>query len=424
MSRDSPAPLIPRLATTRGRPVRRAHGPVGKWWIRVHRWASIVFGLWFVVQATSGAVLLYGFDIARSLHPERYTVTASATPMGPLESLRMVQALHPELGAAGVQTYEGVHMVRGPGDSRDHVDAFVDPGTGRINGIGRELPGFVMFLLNLHDCALACEGMPGYLPWLATPLAAPFGEGATLGTWLLGALGTSVILLTVSGAVIWWPGRRALRTGFTVRRHKGRYARDLDLHRVVGIVAVPFLLIWGVTGAAFYYQWPQRAYFALLPGQADTAPARPQPGEGPPLSLERARDGVLASNPGAQLVGVTPGSGTYWFALRDGPGETGAPFDPYRYSTFAGNHSVAVDDRGGGTVDRLSGGGPFTERVWRDGTLYGLHFGTLVAPLPRALWLAFGLSPLVLGVTGFTVWQVKNRSARNRRRRRRAATTL
>lgn len=163
MARDAlrdpaPARTSVRPAPNRKRAVRRAHGPVSKWWIRTHRWVSIVFGLWFMLQATSGSVLLFGSDIARMLYPERYIVTASATPMGPLQSLRMVQASHPELGATGVQTYEGVHLVRGPSAGRDRVDAFVDPGTGRINGIGRELPGFVMLLLNFHDCALTCEG--------------------------------------------------------------------------------------------------------------------------------------------------------------------------------------------------------------------------------------------------------------------------
>lgn len=417
------APAATRIATPRKRAVRRAHGPINKWWIRAHRWASIVLGLWFTVQASSGAVLLYGADIATALHPERYTVTPSATPMGPLEALRLVQARHPELAASGVQTYAGVYMVRGPGDSRDHIDAFVDPGTGRINGIGRELPGFVMLLLNLHDCALSCQGMPGYVSWLAAPLPAVFGPGVTLGTWLLGLIGTSVILLTISGAIIWWPGRRALKSGFTVRRNRGRYARDLDLHRVVGVVAVPFLLMWGVTGAAFYYHWPRAVYFALLPGDVDSAPAQPTRGTGPPLALEQARDEVLASRPGTAMVGVSPIDGTYWFRLADKPDSGGgAPFDPYRYSTFAGSRSVAVDSRGGGALEDLpSEDEPFTERVWRDGTLYGLHFGTIVSALPRTVWMLFGLSPLLLAITGFTVWWTKRRSARNRRRRRKAS---
>lgn len=122
---------------------------------------------------------------------------------------------------------------------------------------------------------------------------------------------------------------------------------------------------------------------------------------------------MLAANPGAELVGVAPIAGTYWFGLRDRVGG----FDPYRYSTFAGNHSVAVDERGGGMVDDLAGGGgPVTERIWHDGTVYGTHFGTL-APAPlRLVWFTFGLSPLLLGVTGFTVWWTERRSARNRRR--------
>jgi hypothetical protein len=40
-------------------------------------------------------VLLYGNDLARAQHPERYTVTPSATPMSQLDALSMVRASHP-----------------------------------------------------------------------------------------------------------------------------------------------------------------------------------------------------------------------------------------------------------------------------------------------------------------------------------------
>jgi uncharacterized iron-regulated membrane protein len=43
-----------------------------------------------------------------------------------------------------------------------------------------------------------------------------------------------------------------------------------------------------------------------------------------------------------------------------------------------------------------------------------------VPAIPRVIWLLFGLSPVLLGITGTTVWLTKSRSNRNRRRRRKA----
>lgn len=401
---------------------RRTHGRINRWWIRLHRWTSLALGLLLLVETTSGAILLYGNDLARLVHPRRYQVTASPHPMSDVAALAMVRATHPELGAFGVQHYQGVYLVRG-GDpeSRDYTDAFVDPGSGRINGIGAELPTPIAFLVNLHDAGLTGRGMPGYLPWLSTPLPAVFGAHVTVGTYLLGLLGVLAVFLAVSGAIIWWPGIRMLTSGLRVRRGRGRYARDLDLHRVVGIVTVPFLLMWGVTGAAFYYDWPQRVYFALSPGQPRPAPAPPVPGRGPLLAPAQARGQALAAHPGASVLGFVerhperPG-GTYGFRLADG-------FDPYRYWNFAGQAYVAVDSHGGGIQDWVPRDREtaLSRRLWNGGVYDGLHFGTLLGPLPRLVLFVAGLMPLVLGWTGLTVWWTRSRSARNRRRRLRAA---
>lgn len=400
---------------------RRAHGPINKWWIRTHRWTSLALGLLFLVEAVTGAVLLYGNDIARVLHPQRYAWTPSATPITPVAALELVKAAHPEINPTGVQRFEDIYLVRGEGNGRDQTDAFVDPGSGHINGLGPELPRPILFLINIHDCALTCEGLPGYQAWMTTPLPSFFGKGATIGGYLLGLLGALTIFLAISGAVVWWPGLRGLIAGFVVRRGRGPYARDLDLHRLVGIVAVPFLLMWGITGAAFYYQWPAQVYSGLLPGAVRDVREAPKPGTGPLLTLEQARAQVLAAHPGAEFDAFTldeptePG-GTYSFRLHQG-------FDPYHYWNYAGSITVRVDSHGGGMQDYAPNRpeDPAAQNLWETGFYNGLHFGTVVSPIPRLIWLTFGLTPVLLGVTGVTVWLTKSRSARNRKRRRRAA---
>jgi uncharacterized iron-regulated membrane protein len=71
---------------------------------------------------------------------------------------------------------------------------------------------------------------------------------------VVGSVGVFLIFLVISGIWIWWPGLRRFASGFVGAPWRGGYVRDLDLHKLVGIVAVPFLLLWGVTGAA----WPEK----------------------------------------------------------------------------------------------------------------------------------------------------------------------
>lgn len=49
---------------------------------------------------------------------------------------------------------------------------------------------------------------------------------------------------------------------------------------MVGIVSVPFPLMWGVTGVAFFFQWPDQLCFALLPGHSCDRTSAATPGNG------------------------------------------------------------------------------------------------------------------------------------------------
>lgn len=111
-----------------------------------------------------------------------------------------------------------------------------------VNEIGIDQPWFLALLVNIHDCALGCEGYPGYQSWMTKHMpGAP--EAVTIGYFVLGSIGVFLVFMVISGVVIWWPGLRCWKSGFQVRRRRGGYVRDLDLHKVVGIVAVPFLMM-------------------------------------------------------------------------------------------------------------------------------------------------------------------------------------
>lgn len=155
----------------------------------------------------------------------------------------------------------------------------------------------------------------------------------------------------------------------------------------------------------------------MLPGSYTEDPVPPESGTGDLLSYDKAEAMALERHPGADVVGVTEytpaeAGGTYDFRLREG-------VDPYRYSSFGGNIYVSVDSHGGGVLDYSNTDGPIAERWWNNAVYYGLHFGSVVPGIPRLIWLLFGLTPVLLAVTGVTVWLTKWRSRRSRRQRRR-----
>jgi uncharacterized iron-regulated membrane protein len=200
----------------------------------------------------------------------------------PGEALATVRQELPDFSVAGASVVEnrGAWEVL---DEEGHV-ARVDETAGRLLGTIDREGGVMGFFGSLHMCALGCEGMPGYVPFLAKP-AQVDGFDLTLGNegnWgglILAVIALLLLALAISGLVLWWPGGGKLRRGVSVRRGRGRYKLNYDLHKVVGFVALPFLLMWAVTGTLF--ELPKQAdaaWYALTPGdeppEAELPPSR------------------------------------------------------------------------------------------------------------------------------------------------------
>src|SRR5712664_550337 len=78
----------------------------------------------------------------------------------------------------------------------------------------------------------------------------------------IGAIG--LILLCLTGAIIWWPGvghwRRALAVNW-----KSPFARlSWDLHSALGFWGFLFVLMWGISGLYFAFPQPFNAVFGLI----------------------------------------------------------------------------------------------------------------------------------------------------------------
>ncbi len=75
--------------------------------------------------------------------------------------------------------------------------AYVDPGTGRVNGIADRQSGVMGFMRNLHLCALSCEGYPAYIPFLAKPAPVLGNEELTVGGLILAVTGADHVVQVV-----------------------------------------------------------------------------------------------------------------------------------------------------------------------------------------------------------------------------------
>ncbi len=84
----------------------------------------------------------------------------------------------------------------------------------------------------------------------------------------IGALG--LILLCLTGAIVWWPGMKNWRRSLTVNWSVHFPRINWDLHSAAGFWCFLFVLMWGVSGFYFVFPRPFDAFYVLDPADAHT----------------------------------------------------------------------------------------------------------------------------------------------------------
>jgi uncharacterized iron-regulated membrane protein len=381
---------------------------------RFHRSVALTLGLFLVVFTTSGALLLFRPDVQRAMNPRAFQSARLSTdhPVSIAEALHTVQRTQPNFPAGRVWSDGQVYRVYNT--AQTHWWS-VDPGSGRVLGHdGTPLDGFWGLLKNLHTCMLTCTQYPGYL----SPLTATVpGLGVPVSTMVYGLLVLTVLALALSGFRL---ASAALRSGLRVRWSRaGRLVRHSDLHRVVGVVAAPFLGVWAITGAGFQVPVIDQIWYALTPGAHAAAPAAtPAPaGHGPDIGVDAALRGASTLvGPGhPPIFALLPSGGAMLYHFR---------FEaaPLTYGDTTDGIRVEVDRyRGTARFEDNPPGSPAATVLWENWR-YPVHSGIVAHGWWRLPWLAVGIAPLTLAVTGGAAWLFRRRLARERAARRRTRT--
>ncbi|MGK8524818.1 PepSY-associated TM helix domain-containing protein [Nocardia asteroides] len=392
---------------------KRSRKPLRRRLISIHRWSALILGLVLVVQSTSGAILLYHAELFRARHASFYHHTDAPPVIDTERAVALVRAGDPGFDVGWVGMDGGVIVI---GNTQYTAAYSVDPGTGRINERVDLTGGVLGWLVNLHDCAFGCARYSGAVPILENQ--APL-ISITWAALILVLLGTLLVALAVSGAVIWWPSLRRLRHGFRVRWRKGRFARDRDLHNVIGIVAVPFLLMWGITGITIEWPAAQRAWLVATGGNTNLVRAekffvpRTSDAGRAPISIGEVGPIVRRAAPGRLAYLLLPTEAAPYYRAT-----VAGAYSPREHRLFySGDVMVYVNayDESDIKVVDASHDRPLANTFYAK-VFEPAHFGWMVNGWWRLVWLAFGLTPLALAVTGLSAWLFRRRTERRRHR--------
>ena len=437
--------LVKAERTDGAAPKRRQPSRIRRWAMRprrglvkVHRWLSLGLMVWIVIVAFTGAWLVERHQLDAWLHPGRYDATSG--DVGPERAKDAAQAEMPDDASVYVVTLpvngRGVYQVGfelpadRKGDEPVYKRVFVDPGNGEVNSVIDESAGFTQWLYRGHMYLWQDHGVFGVFDphsgWCrAVNGAEPGGVKGVVcdvipdGMDLVGWLGVGFIVILVSGFYLWyWPGVKRWANAVRIQRGRGRFTFNMSLHKAIGFIVWIPLTVITFTGIAFAFPNLEHWYDNVTPAQRDFYLWEPpesqavseKPAGREPITLDDYIDIVEARYPDRTIHDINPPvdkTGVYSAWVTRG-------FDPWTREGGAGNTYVFVDQYTGEIVyDGTPEDGNVFDQLWDDWS-FPLHTGDFGGPISRGAWFVVGISPIVLGVTGVTMWVVR----RNKRAKR------
>jgi uncharacterized iron-regulated membrane protein len=206
-----------------------------KAWLRkatfqLHLWSGIGIGLYVLVISVTGSIVVYRNELY---------VAATRAPIVIAQS--GPRLTDDELKSAATRAYPGhtiadIHVGQLPDSPvtislngrTGHIDRLFNPYTGEDLGDPVTF-GYraVSKLLELHDDLLA----------------------GNTGRSINGLAALLIIVLALTGIVVWWPGIQTWRRSLTVHRNVGWRRFTWDLHSMIGFWTLGFIVLFALSGA-------------------------------------------------------------------------------------------------------------------------------------------------------------------------------
>ncbi|CAO3410634.1 PepSY-associated TM helix domain-containing protein [Azospirillum largimobile] len=391
----------------------------------IHLWVGLILCLPLVLLGITGSILVVEDEI-RGLSGD---TPAQATAEGPLQPVSAILAAARAAAPAGTQPGflilpeepghpAVVRLVAARGGERGGQQGAPQAAQGGAPQGGPPQGSMGMLRIDPVSLALLGDGNPaqasgGFLRTVHI-LHGNLLIRDRVGREIVGWLGVAMLVLGVSGLVLWWPRPGRWKAAFTVKAGARGVRLHRDLHGAVGIWTLAVFIV--VTFSGVYLAFPQSlgaGVSSVLPARDLRAAVTVQPVKGAtPIDVDRAVALAREALPGAELRSVSPPARpdqAYRIGLAAAGQAHGAP-----------TATVFVD--------------PWTARVAevRDPATYSagetvmawqrpLHAGEGLGPLWK--WAVFlsGVLPPLFAVTGTLMWWLKRKARRAKDAERAAA---
>jgi uncharacterized iron-regulated membrane protein len=397
--------------TEKPRATQRTHA---SWWrspqrvflrraiFQIHLWSGVLLAIYAIVIGLTGSALIFKDEIERATQPSLYHVAPGTQQVTLDTTVRRIQSERPNWIAFALRDF----------DQRDQATTVL-----LRAATGKETPNYRMVSFNPYTGEVLFDRLryAGILGWMSN-LHVYLLSGET-GLLVSGWMGLGLLLLCLSGLILWWPGVQRWASALIVHRRASWRRLNLDLHTVVGFWTSIALIIVIFTGVDFAFPGPvgnliEIATFGNLSARAaasDVLKKTPPPSSAPIITI----DGAVAAAYRALPKDAPPG----YLQL---PSYPGSPYRVTGYYTGTAPYSqlvrISLDPHTGELV-ASSDTRQQTRGLRLEQYFVAVHFGSfggngVFGTLVKVLWVVLGIAPALLAVTGLIMyWNRKLRPA-------------
>ncbi len=353
---------------------------------QIHLWSGLILCIPLVVLGVTGSILVCEHEWNPPPHYE--LAQGEPRPIAEIVAAATTKAkpgFKPSAYRAPATPREPASVTLSPGKKGRSMQVIVDPVSLAV--LDTPQPGFFRTLLKLH-ANLLMDGRAG--------------------RQIVGAFGIILLLMSLSGLMLWWPRDGRWKAAFMARwgrRGIRGYRFNRELHGAAGAWGCSVLLIAAFTGV--YLAFPEqtgaviRTFLPARDFKKITAELRAEP-TGSAISVDAVAALAQEAVPDAAITMIRfpPQPDKPYSVTMQSPKHTGGPsilvfVDPWKNAvmdvqdprTFSAGEAVIAWQR----------------------VLHGAH-GTDWLWWKVLLFLA-GLLPLLFATTGITMWLLKRRRA-------------
>ena len=353
-----------------------------KLWVRkaifqVHLWTGVLLTLYLVIIALTGSVLVFERELTGFALPAGVTQHLPATPVPIANVVANVERSYSgaQIDALTVPT-RSIPAYQLTLREPDHhtLRVVADAATGRL------VPAPRTWVQWVHDLHVYLLLNPRY--------------GAQVN-----AVGATVLmLLTITGLLLWWGGLRNWTRGLRVNLRANWRRINYDLHSAIGFWTLLLSLWWALSG--MYFGW----YTAMTRAIDVVLPVRNMR---PPVAL--AASASAARVPLASILqtaqAASPHATLYSLSNADLRGPTVyASMDWGEPGNFLHRDIVCIGTADGRVLSVWHYAEKHSVGDWILWLMHPLHFGTEWGLLVKVVWCVAGLALAVLAATGLVMY--------------------